>query len=313
MRKTRNVSKDEHTQFNENKDDRWRKANKMSRNLARNARSKSPAVSEDRYIKSATGGYIPGPPISRQGSHRGSGRSDIPWYGPKGDDIDPSLLYRNKSRMSTPRAVSKSGQSLSPNSSSSSTLSSSMSSFIIDDPTSASSVTTLKTPTEAEPPMVMAYQRLMSSQLGAFLRNSAAIGSLVSAQALMVETLFQLQRQFLVSSCRGHVANAGTGPSQAEAINKIQKFAADNKDTRYRRYLDYIASTVTALGWVVIKKNPAEFIDKKYQEGHHYVHDITRSNGDSFTKAWINSWIELVEELANYVEDFHKNGLKWNR
>ena len=27
-----------------------------------------------------------------------------------------------------------------------------------------------------------------------------------------------------------------------------------------------------------------QFIDKKYQEGHHYVHDITRSNGDSFTK-----------------------------
>ena len=76
------------------------------------------------------------------------------------------------------------------------------------------------------------------------------------------------------------------------------------KDTRYRRYLDYIASTVTALGWVVIKKNPAEvlswkqfsyfskpnfqFIDKKYQEGHHYVHDITRSNGDSFTKVTYN-------------------------
>ena len=85
----------------------------------------------------------------------------------------------------------------------------------------------------------MAYQQLMSSQLGAFLRNSAAIGSLVSAQALMVETLFQLQRQFLVSSCRGHVANAGTGPSQAEAINKIQKFAADNVRIRHKSYRDY--------------------------------------------------------------------------
>ena len=27
-----------------------------------------------------------------------------------------------------------------------------------------------------------------------------------------------------------------------------------------------------------------QFIDKKYQEGHHYVPDITRSSGDSFTK-----------------------------
>ena len=112
------------------------------------SRSKSPAVTDERYIKSATGGYIPGPPISRQGPTRRSARSDIPWYGAEGDDIDPSTLYRNKSRMSTPREISKSGQSLSPNSSSSSTLSSSMSSFIIDDPTSASSATTLKTPVE---------------------------------------------------------------------------------------------------------------------------------------------------------------------
>ena len=95
-------------------------------------------VKEDRFIKSATGGFIPGPPISR----RGSSRSDIPWHGVEGDDIDPRQLYRNHSRMSMSRQAS---QSLSP---ASSTLSSSMSSFIIDDPTSASSVTTLKTPTE---------------------------------------------------------------------------------------------------------------------------------------------------------------------
>ena len=95
-------------------------------------------ASDERYIKSATGGYIPGPPISRQGSSR----RDIPWHGVEGDDIDPRQLYRNHSRMSMSRQPSK---SLSP---ASSTLSSSMSSYIIDDPTSASSVTTLKTPTE---------------------------------------------------------------------------------------------------------------------------------------------------------------------
>ena len=166
--------------------------------------------------------------------------------------------------------------------------------------------------------MVMAYQQLMSSQLGAFLRNSAAIGSLVSAQALMVETLFQLQRQFLVSSCRGHVANAGTGPSQAEAITKIQKFAADNVSIRHntdrdskviiseRHPLSEISglhrqhSHCSGMGCdkeescrskssvlfndLHFNKRNFQFIDKKYQEGHHYVHDITRSNGDSFTK-----------------------------
>ena len=71
-------------------------------------------------------------------------------------------------------------QSLSPLSST--TYSSSMSSFIIDDPTSASSTTTLKTPTEPEPPMVSAYNKIISSSLALYLRNSAAIGSLVDTQ-----------------------------------------------------------------------------------------------------------------------------------
>ena len=52
------------------------------------------------------------------------------------------------------------------------------------------------------------------------------------------------------------------------------------------------------------------------------VDGILMSGNESFSlfeikyisiKAWINSWIELIEELANYVEDFHRSGLKWNR
>ena len=187
---------------------------------SRSSESKIVPVTEERYIKSATGGYIPGPPISRQGSSR----SDIPWYGVEGDDIDPRRIYRNHSRMS--RQVSHSlSKSLSP---SSTTLSSSMSSYIIDDPTSASSTTTLKTPTEAEPQMVTAYSRIINTQLALYLRNSTAIGSLVQQQANLVEKLFELQRQFLHSSCKGHMPNAGSGPSQAEFITKIQKFAMDN-------------------------------------------------------------------------------------
>ena len=100
--------------------------------------------------------------------------------------------------------------------------------MIIDDPTSATSVTTLKTPTEAESPMVLAYNQIINTSLALYLRNSAAIGSLVNTQAAMVETLFMLQRQFLVSSCRGNMPNNGTGPSQAECITKIQKFAMEN-------------------------------------------------------------------------------------
>ena len=40
-------------------------------------------------------------------------------------------------------------------------------------------------------------------------------------------------------------------------ILNIKSIIVQSK-SKYHNYLDYIASTVTALGWVVIQKNPAD-------------------------------------------------------
>jgi hypothetical protein len=48
--------------------------------------------SDDGYVRSATGGAIPGPKVPRNGSSR----SDIPNFGILGDDIDPRHIYSSK-------------------------------------------------------------------------------------------------------------------------------------------------------------------------------------------------------------------------
>jgi hypothetical protein len=76
--------------------------------------------------------------------------------------------------------------------------------------------------------MISAYNQLLSRHLGSYLRNSAALGSEVQSQAVMVESLFSSQMQFLMSSCSGGLPSAGSGPNQAETIRRIQKFATQN-------------------------------------------------------------------------------------
>ena len=53
---------------------------------------------EERYVKSDTGGAIPGPKVPRSGSSR----SDIPNFGVLGDDIDPrniqAVTIKNKGK-----------------------------------------------------------------------------------------------------------------------------------------------------------------------------------------------------------------------
>ena len=79
-----------------------------------------------------------------------------------------------------------------------------------------------------EHPMISAYNQLLSCHLGSYLRNSAALGSEVQSQAVMVDSLFSSQRHFLMSSCSGGLPSAGSGPSQAENIRRIQQFATQN-------------------------------------------------------------------------------------
>ena len=52
---------------------------------------------DDGYVRSATGGAIPGPKVPRNGSSR----SDIPNFGVLGDEIDPRHIYSSKRSPST--------------------------------------------------------------------------------------------------------------------------------------------------------------------------------------------------------------------
>ena len=47
---------------------------------------------EERYVRSDTGGAIPGPKVPRSGSSR----SDIPNFGVLGNEIDPRNIYSSK-------------------------------------------------------------------------------------------------------------------------------------------------------------------------------------------------------------------------
>jgi len=208
--------------------------------------------------------------------------------------------------------------SLSPSSHSRSGYSTSSSSLnIIDDPSSASSLTTLVSPTQPrEPEMVTAYNCLLRTHLTSYLKSSAALGDLVHEQAVMVESLFHSQRDFLLSSCRGNIPSSGSGPSQAASINSIQNFAKRHASSFLHHHLFYISDTIAALGWVVIAPYPAKFIRDKYENGHRHISAILSRDRpfhrDTFTKPWISSWLDLVGELEIYVNHFHPGGLKWN-
>ena len=115
-------------------------------------------------------------------------------------------------------------------------LSSSSSMSIISDPTSASSVTTFRTPspqTTSQASMLLAYDQIINTKLAAYLKASSSLGDPVRTQSIMVESLFHSQRSFLRASCSGRMSSTESGPSQAVRIQQIQQFAADQVTVLY--------------------------------------------------------------------------------
>ena len=86
-------------------------------------------------------------------------------------------------------------------------------------------------------PMQLEYQDLSCTYdcsrrtaVAAYTRASGEIGADVHRQAELVEDLFQSQREFLLSSCRGRAPSAvGTGPEQANKMKGIKALAQQDR------------------------------------------------------------------------------------
>ncbi|XP_023323821.1 adenylyl cyclase-associated protein [Eurytemora carolleeae] len=303
--------------------DRWRQSTRSlgsytsvsssSRSESRNSSNSShpfgvPEIQE--YIQSDSGGAIPGPKVFRSQT---SVRSDIPRYGVFGEDIlDGDNMYYNLPKRNSPspsgcfnRSQILTGNKLSLSSSpTSGTLSSSSR---LSNYTQSSFISV--------PPMISAFDKIISNTLPTYLKMSALFGSLVQEQASMVEELFNTQRDFLLSSCRGVYESTGSGPGQANQITLITEFADKHNKSSCADQLFYISSTITTMGWVVISPNPVKFIKTKYEQGHQYVERImagVQGTEKSFIKAWVDSWLDLIGEVTFYVSEYHPQGVKWN-
>lgn len=166
------------------------------------------------------------------------------------------------------------------------------------------------------PDMVSAFDDLIRTAVAAYTRASGEIGADVHRQAELVEDLFQSQREFLLSSCRGRAPSAvGTGPDQANKMKGIKALANDR--SAHPAHLHYIADTVGCMGWVVMGNKPCVFIRDSYEKGKRHVRDIKahqkeHSRGKEHTN-WVKMWQEVVLDLEAYVAEYHPYGLVWQK
>ena len=110
-----------------------------------------------------------------------------------------------------------------------------------------------------------------------------AIGQDVRRQAQMVKNLFEIQREFILTSTghdisdrdHRHLTNPlGSGPAQAGKMREIKGFASRHSYSPNAAHLYFISDTIGTLGWVVSGDRPSHFVRESYDGGKHHVKNI---------------------------------------
>jgi len=173
---------------------------------------------------------------------------------------------------------------------------------------------------DSKPFEIEAYEKLLEGHLQTFFDLSESIGGLVYQQSNPIKELIEAQLEFLsvVTQCHKPQLTSDAflqlvKPTQ-EALEKICEFREKNRSSNFFNHLSTISEGIPAFGWVVVEPSPSSYIKDMRDSAQFYAHRVIKEYKDKDRQHmdWANSFIAVLDDLYNYVEDFHANGLCWN-
>ncbi|XP_023335821.1 adenylyl cyclase-associated protein [Eurytemora carolleeae] len=131
----------------------------------------------------------------------------------------------------------------------------------------------------------------------------------------IVENLFLAQRDFLEKAGKSRkpsddVLNQMLEPT-ANFISEIQAYREKKRCSPVFNHLSMISESVPALGWVGVTPAPAPYVRELKDAGQFYANRVLRES--KADKDLVDSWIEILTRLADFVKKNHTTGLQWNR
>jgi len=131
----------------------------------------------------------------------------------------------------------------------------------------------------------------------------------------MIENLFRAQRTFL------QIAEAHRAPSDstkqkileptAAIISDIQAHREKHRASSVFNHLSMVSESVAGLGWVGVTPAPVPFIREMRDAGQFYANRVIRDTKSD--KGIVDSWIQVLNSLGDFVKMHHTTGLVWNR
>jgi len=173
---------------------------------------------------------------------------------------------------------------------------------------------------DATHPNVEGFDELLDGPVKTYSELSKAVGGLVEEQATYVCSLFAAQREMISLATQSQkppltsdVFRQLLEPTQVELV-KVIEIRDKNRPSPLSTHLTAVAEGIPALGWVTIEPKPAPYVGEMKDSAQFYANRVVKDwkEKDENHVAWIRSFMNLLNELQNYVRKFHTTGLVWN-
>ncbi|XP_026290976.1 adenylyl cyclase-associated protein 1 isoform X1 [Frankliniella occidentalis] len=162
------------------------------------------------------------------------------------------------------------------------------------------------------------FSDIVAGPLAQYLALSSKIGGDVAEQAGFVKNAFDVQRQFLeLAGSRSKPASQNEmipllQPTSTLIIS-IQEHREKKRASPQFNHLSTISESIPALGWVAVSPAPSPFVKEMKDAGLFYGNRVIKDfkDRDRTHVDWVNSWIQTLVELQDFVKKHHTTGLEW--
>lgn len=162
------------------------------------------------------------------------------------------------------------------------------------------------------------YESITGGPLASFISTSNSIGGDLAQHAAMITAAFQAQRQFLQTASESKQPSSADIQKllkpTADLINQIQQFRETNRRSDVFNHLSAISESIPALGWVSVAPTPAPYVKEMKDAGMFYTNRVLKDwkEKDGRHVEWVKNWVETLNQLQDFVKQYHTTGLVWN-
>jgi adenylyl cyclase-associated protein len=176
---------------------------------------------------------------------------------------------------------------------------------------------------EPLPESIEEFDAFLNSSVDKYVKLSQQLGGVVAHQANAVLKGFTEQRKFLLLSTKAKkpdISGSNMAALQSlisptnEALMAVTEIKDANRPNPMSTHLSAVSDGIMVLAWVTVDNRPYKHVEECLGSAQFFGNRVLKEYKDKEPKhvEWLQAFYQIFRDLAEYVKQYHGNGVAWN-